>query len=38
MLKLYIILVREGIKNIDKVPEKYRDDVEKALNPEEGDE
>ena len=31
MLELYIKLVQEGIRTIDKVPKKYREQVQDAL-------
>ena len=31
MLQVYIILVREGRKKIEDVPERYRDAVKEAL-------
>lgn len=32
MVHVYIILVREKIKNIEDVPDRYRDAVKKALS------
>lgn len=31
MLELYIKLVQEGMRTIDKVPQKYREQVQDAL-------
>ena len=32
MAKVYADLIRKGVKTIDDVPEKLREDVEKLLN------
>lgn len=31
MVKIYVALIRKGLKTIDDVPEKIRDEVEKLL-------
>lgn len=37
MVQLYYILVTEGRRDIEKVPEKYRAEVQSMLDVEEGD-
>jgi len=37
MVQLYYILVTEGCRDIEKVPEKYRADVQSMLDAEEGE-
>lgn len=31
MVKIYVMLILSGIKSLDDVPEKWRDDVRKVL-------
>lgn len=31
MVQIYVTLIRKGLKTIEDVPEKIRDEVEKAL-------
>lgn len=37
MVQLYYILVTEGCRTIEKVPERYRADVQSMLDAEGGD-
>ena len=35
MIKIYVALIRKGIKTLDDVPEKLRKEVEKLIEEEE---
>lgn len=35
MVKIYVALIKKGIKTIDDVPEKLREEVKKILDGEE---
>lgn len=32
MVKVYTSLIKKGLRSIDTIPEKYKEDVEKLLN------
>lgn len=32
MIKVYVSLIEKGLRTIEEVPEKYREEVEKIIN------